>query len=317
MKMTKSSPNHTTATAGAGKTRPAPSLDGVAWATLHGSYRSAEQVPGQIAALRSPDSRVRRDALDELDNAVIHQGTRWQVSAHVVPFLAWLVDDPATPDRGELTALLRQVGLGPRDDADLPFDPDAAFSRFGARTLTKEQEDLVIERVYYLEEDFTEDWVDIANACTEKWDADAYWAAAAHVDAYRRWLADDDPEVASRAAELLAWFSADDTTINALLAADRHDSVRASANLSLAHLNVPSAATIERMTSLLGHESFAVRITAAVALAYLSGQDLPDRALETLIDAKEREPLPDFPPGWHGRAQRGYVALALQRLGLG
>jgi len=59
-------------------------------------------------------------------------------------------------------------------------------------------------------------------------------AAAAHVDAYRGWLADDDPAVASQAAELLAWFSADETTITALLSADRNDSVRASANLALA-----------------------------------------------------------------------------------
>jgi hypothetical protein len=52
-------------------------------------------------------------------------------------------------------------------------------------------------------------------------------------------------------------------------------------------------------------------------LAYKVGQGLPTRALDILIDAKDREPLPEFPPGWHQRAQRGYVALALQRLGLG
>jgi hypothetical protein len=44
---------------------------------------------------------------------------------------------------------------------------------------------------------------------------------------------------------------------------------------------------------------------------------LPDRALSVLVDAGEREELADSPVGWHQRAQRGYVALALQRLGLG
>ncbi|GAA2362181.1 hypothetical protein [Dactylosporangium salmoneum] len=294
-----------------------PGLDRVAWASLHGTYRSAEDLPGQIEALRSPDSGVRREALHKLSDAVVHQGTRWQVSAHVVPFLAWLVDDPATADRGDLMALLRHVGLGPRDDGDLPFDPDTAFARFGGQTVTEEQEAMVIERVYYLEDQFDDDWVDVADACAEKWDADAYWAAAAHVEAYRRWLADDDPEVAAPAAELLAWFPAAGPTMAALLSADRDDAVRASANLALAHLGVPSAATVERMTSLLDHGSFMVRITAAVTLAYSTGERLPDRALSILIHAKEHEELPEFPPGWRQRAQRGYVALALQRLGLG
>ena len=115
----------------------------------------AEAVPGHIQALQSPDSGVRHAALDELLKAVIHQGTRWQVCAHVVPFVVRLIDHPDTPDRGALTKLLRHVGLGPRDDLDLPFDPEASFA--GAQIVTKEQEDLVTWRVYHLEEEPTED----------------------------------------------------------------------------------------------------------------------------------------------------------------
>ena len=40
-------------------------------------------------------------------------------------------------------------------------------------------------------------------------------------------------------------------------------------------------------------------------------------ALSILVDAEASEELPDFPLGWHERAPRGYVALALQHLGLG
>jgi hypothetical protein len=115
---------------------------------------------------------------------------------------------------------------------------------------------------------------------------------------------------------LLAWFTPTEPTIAALLSADQNDAVRASTNLAPAHLNVLPAAIVEPMTSLLDH-SFVVRITAAIVLAYRLGQDLPDEALTILIDAKAGEALPDFPLGWHERAQRGYVALALQRLGLG
>ncbi|WP_328475900.1 hypothetical protein OHA21_20530 [Actinoplanes sp. NBC_00393] len=288
-------------------------LDRVQWASLHGTYDSAESIPGQIVALRSPDPAVRGDALGELGNAVVHQGTRWQVSAHVVPFLVRLIDDRDTPSRPDLVTLLRQIGLGPRNDRDLPFDPEAVFRR---QRVTEQQEAMVIDRVYYREDDFDEDWVDIADACAQKWEADAYWATAQHADAYRRWLP-DDPEVASPAAELLAWIPPTAPTVAALLSADTGDAVRASANLALAHLNVPPAAVVSRMTSLLDHPALVVRVTAAIALANRVGPDLPGEALDILIDAKEREVLPDFPRGWHQRAQRGFVALSLQRLGLG
>ncbi|GIE29279.1 hypothetical protein Ait01nite_023240 [Actinoplanes italicus] len=291
---------------------PLSDLDGVAWGSLHGTYRSAEDVPRQIMALISKDAAVRGDALTKLSDAVVHQGTRWQVSAHVVPFLARLADDPATPDRAALVTLLRHVGLGARGDRDLPFDPVAAFDR----TVTAEQEAMVVERVYHLEEEFDEDWIDVADACAVKWDADAYRATGQHLDAYRRWLGDPDPEVASPATELLAWFPLDEPTLGALLAADRDDAVRAGANLALAHLGVAPEAIVGRMTALLDHPDFAVRVTAAIALAYRLGPDLPDRALDLLVDAEERDVLPGFPPGWRDRAPRGYVALALRRLGL-
>ena len=292
-------------------------LDGIAWGSLHGTYGTAEDVPRQIAALCSPDSGVRGEAFNELYNAVIHQGTRWQVSAYVIPFIVRLVDDPATRGRDALAELVRDIAVGPRDDRDLPFDPDTAFGKYGGASVTKEQEDLLTHRMYHLEEDIDDDWIDLVNACAEKWEADCYWAAAAHLDRYNIWLDDDEAQVASRAAELLAWFKPVEATVAALLSADRHDEVRASANLALAHMDLPGEVLAGPMTALLDHDSFPVRITAAIALANRMGQGLPDRALDILIHAKEFDPLPDFPDGWHQRAQRGYVALALQRLGLG
>jgi hypothetical protein len=183
--------------------------------------------------------------------------------------------------------------------------------------VTKQQEDMVIERVYYLHEAFAEDWVDIADACAEKWEADAYRAVAASACAYRRWLCDDDPEVASQAAELLAWFTPTEQTVAALLSAHQSDAARASANLAVAHMRVSPTVTLEWMTPLLGHRSLVVQITASIALAYRLGPDLPDKALNILIDADAGEALPVFPLGWHERAPRGYVARALQHLGLG
>ncbi|MET7668326.1 hypothetical protein [Micromonospora luteifusca] len=61
--------------------------------------------------------------MSELFGNVYHQGTRWGASCHVVPFLVALADDPDTPDRAAVTALLRSVVLGDRRDDELPFDP--------------------------------------------------------------------------------------------------------------------------------------------------------------------------------------------------
>jgi hypothetical protein len=267
--------------------------------------------------LRSSIPRVRHQALAQLSGNVVHQGTRWPASRHVVPFLVALVDDPATPDRPAVLDLLRLVGLGGREDQFLPFDPASEFA--AADGLGDAQIAMVVGRLANTEE-FSDDEWDVADAVAVRWDADAYWAFAAHTEAYLRWLTDPDPDVAARAAALLAWFPASDLTVTELLAvpADRgRDPVRASANLTLAHLTITDGAAVDRrLAELLTAPTAVVRTTAAVALAYRLRDRLPDPALSILVGAKDLDVLPASPPGWD-RAMRGFVALALQRLGLG
>lgn len=90
---------------------PLSGLEAVPWAELHHAYGSAADVPGQLRALLSADAQVRHQAYHQLYGNIYHQGTRWQASCHVVPFLAELVDDPATPDRAAAADLLRAVAL--------------------------------------------------------------------------------------------------------------------------------------------------------------------------------------------------------------
>lgn len=97
---------------------------------------------------------------------------------------------------------------------------------------------------------------------------------------------------------------------------DELEAVRPSANLTLAHLPIETDYVKASMGQMLEGTSTLVQITAAVALAYRSGQTLPDAALDILVHAKDQDPLPMTPPGWD-RALRGFVALALQRIGLG
>lgn len=267
-------------------------LDAVPWRTLHGTHGNAADVPRHLGALGTAD---HRDALARLSDAIYHQGTRWQVSAHVLPFLVALIDNPDSPARGEVVALLQAVGVG---DHELPFDPAVAFA--DGQGVTDEQ---VIHELYYADTpEPTELWDKVA----VRWAADAYYAAAEHIHAYRRWLDDPDETVAAHAAALLAWFADEDGA--ELLTLPRSQVVQDSGNLALAYLGTNNDINNDINNRLRDRRT----ITAAIALAHRMGQDIPDHALDLLIDAED---LPDTPPGWP-RSMRGYVALARQKLGL-
>ncbi len=133
---------------------------------------------------------------------------------------------------------------------------------------------------------------------------DAFIAARKHVDSYVAWLA--DPLVAAQAAELLAYFPVTQDVVDALLAS----AAPASANLTLGYVTgFPTVDT--HLTTALESTARDVRMTAAVALAFRLGADLPEPALDLLVD----EAPPPAPPGWD-RSMRGFVTLALRRVGL-
>jgi hypothetical protein len=247
--------------------------------------------------LRSPNSTTREGALTWLSGAVYHQGSRWPVSATVVPFLVALVDDPDTLDRESLLSLLRAVAV---DDAALPFTPDfAAGDELSTDDLAE-----VARLLFESENPYDEAPAEYFEAAAQRWAADAYRAGQEHVSSYAGWLS--DPVVAAQAAELLAYFPADEATVDALVASV----APASANLTLGYLS-GFPLVDKHLAAQLDAESLSVRMTAAVALAFRLGPDLPGAALDLLVDEKP----PPAPPGWD-RSMRGFVALALRRVGL-
>ncbi|MEE6261815.1 hypothetical protein [Plantactinospora sonchi] len=298
-------------------TDPLAGLDAVAWESLHHAYGPAVDVPDQLRALRSTQAEVRQAALSELFGNVYHQGTRWGASRSVVPFLVALVDDPATPDRAAVVDLLRSVVLGDRRDDALPFDARRVFA--AAEGITDEQAALV-ERHLQAEDLFDhEEAAELADGVAVRWEADAFFAGAGHLDRYVDWLTDPDDLVAALAAELVAWFPPSGAALAALLAvpATRRD-VRASANLTLARWPAESPRVHPVLQDLLSAAEPVVRVTAAVALALrLAGPDgerLPDLALDVLTEARVHDYDTDV-PGWD-RSVRGFVAIALHGLGL-
>jgi len=81
-------------------------LDAVDWAALRGCYRTAEEVPQFLRALLSPSADGREWAHDELLSAIWHQGTVYDVSAPVVPFLYELLEADGIPDKWPIADLL-------------------------------------------------------------------------------------------------------------------------------------------------------------------------------------------------------------------
>jgi len=247
--------------------------------------------------LRSANATTRGDALSWLSGAVSNQGARFPVSAAVVPFLVALVDDPATPDREAVVSLLHAVILG---DAALPFTPDFA----AGEELSPEDLAEVARLFFETENPFDEAPMEYFQAASTRWAADAYHAGEAHVLSYADWLA--DPVIAAQAAEMLAYFPATERTVDALVASV----APASANLTLAYLP-DSPAVDKHLASQLDDGPLDIRMAAAVALAFRLGPDLPAAALYLVVDEKP----PPAPPGWD-RSMRGFVTLALRRVGL-
>jgi hypothetical protein len=294
-------------------------LDRVPWAELHHAQGPAIDVPAQLRALLSADAATRDWAMFELTGNVYRQGSRWQASRHVVPFLVAMIDDPATPDRPQLARLLRAVALGDRGDEALPFSAATVFA--GADEVTKAQEARSIAAHYGTEADWdTASATEEAAAVHHKWDRDAYLAAQEYTARYARWLAGADTDLAARAAELLAWFPITPGTLVGLIAMHPDPArwqPRAAANLTLAHLPMRGPGMTESLRAQLHANPVQVRLTAAIALAYRLGEQLPPTALDVLVAARHDgvPPEHDAVLPWH-RPLSGFAELALQRLGL-
>ncbi len=244
-----------------------------------------------------------------------HQGTRWQASGPTVPLLIAMVDDPTTPDRSGILDLLTAVAIGDRSDDELPFDPDAVFA--AGATISEDGMARLIRRLYDEQDPLDDDeGLALSEAAVARWEADAYRPVADRVDTIAAWVDDADVEVAARAAAL-AWFPPTRRSVSALLSvpAGQPDApVRASANLTLAHLPITDRRVNEHLRRLLIPPDGLVAVTAGIVLAYRMGDAIPDQALSVLVDATSHD-LPIGVTGWD-RALRGFVALALHRLGL-
>jgi hypothetical protein len=81
-------------------------LDSIDWGSLKGCYRSAADMPEFLRSLLSPVAEIREWAKEEIGSAVIHQGTVYDVSPVVIPFLFALLENEEVQDKEEIVCLL-------------------------------------------------------------------------------------------------------------------------------------------------------------------------------------------------------------------
>lgn len=259
-----------------------PLLDGLSevdWSRLHHAYGPATDVPELLRALVDPNQateqlkseaqRDRRTIVQQVEwnlwGNVFHQGTRWQVTAHVVPFLVEiLVAGPQHQDlRCFLLSYLHHLAIGyPEDDFPERFDPDSAFRQLEGQVAPDG------------EPDYSDD------VAPDLWTRDSYLAVEAAIERIAPLMGAADTSVAMEAIALIASFPRCKSSTLPILRDQlqkRSDQAAAHALVSLAQLTGVEA--LSAAESLVDSEHRAVAIVAACAAVLAD----PDRASAAAI----------------------------------
>ncbi len=89
-------------------------LDSIDWTNIHHSHGTAEKFPVWIRQLVSDDPKVRESARENLFEFSHHQGSIYEVSAHIVPFFLELLAHKDTPEKAHLLYHLSSLASGSR-----------------------------------------------------------------------------------------------------------------------------------------------------------------------------------------------------------
>lgn len=87
-------------------------IDSVPWLSLHHAFGPADDVPALLLDLIASVKARRWDALYRLMETVWHQGTVYEATSHVVPFLVQMLQNSQTPDRAMVALLLASIADG-------------------------------------------------------------------------------------------------------------------------------------------------------------------------------------------------------------
>lgn len=100
-----------------------PDVNAIDWSRLEHSHGSAKEVPSWLAALGSDSRKEQARALDCCWSYLVHQGTRYEASVRVVPFLFDVLKSSRPPLQQALIELLLGIAVG-LDERFLPWGYD-------------------------------------------------------------------------------------------------------------------------------------------------------------------------------------------------
>jgi hypothetical protein len=251
-------------------------LDRVDWARLTHAYGPASDTPDHIRRLASSRASQRKAARGTLYSTIFHQGTRYPATAAAAPFLFELLDDPGTPEKGEIVRLLVHLAVGyPERFLPLGIDPPAEF---------KEADTVA------LEDAGPEHYDDYSPEVAGLWARNAYQAVLRRVGRFRALARAPDAPTRKAAVFALAWFPAvarnSAPIVRRVARGPAEPDERANAILCLGILgrSLGSSSDARWLQKELGPDRpYPVRVTAAISLAVLPGQELPAEARAVLL----------------------------------
>jgi hypothetical protein len=302
-------------------------LEEIDWTGLCHAYGPAGDVPGLLRALVSESPAERKHALHELYGNIFHQGSRYEATAHAVPFLVRLALDPQTPQRDEIVHLLVALAIG-YDEAYLPASVDIAGWRASIERMRS------VDPAQQLRD--LDAWVEAARGEADRrvrgmhraiYDPDqalrtaldelaVYDAVRTEVPSLRGLLSDGDPRVRAAAAYLVGWFPQEAPgsagALRVLLAAEARPGVAASAVISAGLL--ADTDLIPRLRQGLSGSEPLLRWANAIALARLGVAGADVIGVLAVASVEPPQPGPGPAVSFLGGDLRGYAAQTLAML---
>jgi hypothetical protein len=247
-------------------------LDAIDWSRLNTCYGHSEEIPVALRNLLSDDAALRRVAFGTLHTELTHQGSIYEASVYVVPFLLDLLALPDMPDKLSLVELLANLGS---KNAYL----GESFQELAMRLLFKdmaqagrgESPDLQKRRSEY-------------RMAIEK----THQAVREGFPLLLSLFADGDPVMRMKVAYLFTFFPEDTSWLSPVVIAqlqeEQQECVIFCLLLCLGYLHSPAPEIADLLIHyLLEGKSALLRFVAAMALYLLLQEKTPEEAVRVLL----------------------------------
>jgi len=245
-------------------------LDKIGWRNLQHAYGEASDVPGLIRALAASDEEVRRGTIYELYGNIWHQGTVYEATSYAVPFLIELLGDDEVQGKDEILKLLYYLANG--------HSYKAVHQALVARW---QGEEAVNSPQYQAEMQVELYWVKQAHDAVAE-GVKVYLGLLEHADAKVRMCVPFTlvclPECATEIMPI----------VSSHLEAESDPQVRASLLLCLAVFAADRSQNYSQLFRdmvKMENEDALVKLAAAMGLVKLMGDNIPEEAVQRLIEA--------------------------------